>query len=134
VERLVAGDQAVFATHRAPSTVDESQSASNAIYHSYPSEGRGGPGPTWLSEGGWAGGGGGKKEFEGVGPLEGSPPARRRRAALEDGGTDERLRSEGTPSENAWPRAQPADGGCSGTETETETNQKKSPANAGLFI
>jgi hypothetical protein len=28
--------------------------------HSLPSESRGGPGPTWLSEGGWAGGGGGK--------------------------------------------------------------------------
>ena len=50
-------------------------------------------------------------EFEGVLPLECSPPARRRRAALEDGGTDERSRSEGTLSENAWPRAQLADGG-----------------------
>ena len=111
----------MLATPTASSTVDTPQSASNAIYHSYPSESRGGPGPTWLSEGGWAGGGGGKKEFEGVGPLEGSPSARRRRAALEDGGTDERLRSEGTPSENAWPRAQPADGGRSGTEMETGT-------------
>jgi len=33
------------------------------------------------------------------------------RAALEDGGTDERSRSEGTLSENAWPRAKTADGG-----------------------
>jgi hypothetical protein len=30
---------------------------------------------------------------------------------LEDGGTDERVRSEGMPSENAWPRSQTADGG-----------------------
>jgi hypothetical protein len=40
-------------------------------------------------------------EFDGVGPLECSPPARRRRAALEDGETDERVRSEGTPFFNA---------------------------------
>ena len=43
--------------------------------------------------------------------LECSPPARQRRAALEDGATDERSRSEGTLSENAWPRAKTADGG-----------------------
>ena len=29
-------------------------------FHSYLSESRGGPGPTWFSEGGWAGGGGGE--------------------------------------------------------------------------
>ena len=67
----------MVATRSAPSTVDESQSASKAIYHSYPSESRGGPGPTWLSEGGWAVGGGGKKEVEGVLLPECSPPARR---------------------------------------------------------
>ncbi len=55
--------------------------------------------------------GAGKIEDEGGGPPECSPPARQRRAALEDGGTDERLRSEGTLSENAWPRAKTADGG-----------------------
>jgi len=43
--------------------------------------------------------------------LECSPPARRRRAALEDGGTDERSRSEGTLSENAWPRSKTVAGG-----------------------
>ena len=51
--------------------------------HSYLSESRGGPGPTWLSEGGREGGGGGKIEDEGVGPPECSPPARQRRAAGE---------------------------------------------------
>jgi hypothetical protein len=56
-------------------------------------------------------------EFEGVGPLECSPPARRRRAAGEVGGTDERLLSEETLAVAAWPRAQPADGGRPGTET-----------------
>jgi len=49
--------------------------------HSLPSERRGGPGPTWLSEGGWAGGGGGKMEADGFSLLECSPPARRRRAS-----------------------------------------------------
>ena len=43
--------------------------------------------------------------------ARGSPPARQRRAALEDGGTDERSRSEGAPSENAWPRANARGGG-----------------------
>jgi hypothetical protein len=52
------GNQVFFATQSVSSTVDEPQSASKAIYHSLPSESRGGPGPTWLSEGGWAGGGG----------------------------------------------------------------------------
>ena len=41
----------------------------------------------------------------------------RETAALEDGGTEERLRSEGTPSENAWLRSETADGGRPGTET-----------------
>jgi len=62
------------------STVGTQQSASDAIYHSYLSESRGGPGPTWLSEGGWVGGGGEEIEFDGVGQPEFSPPARRRRA------------------------------------------------------
>jgi len=66
----------VLATLSGSSTVDAPQSASKALYHSYLSESRGGPGPTWLSEGGWAGGGGGKIEVEGVGLLECSPPAR----------------------------------------------------------
>jgi len=47
-------DLAVLATRSASSTVDTPQSASNAIYHSYLSESRGGRSPTWLSEGGWA--------------------------------------------------------------------------------
>ena len=46
----------VLATRTASSTVNEPQSASKAIYHSLPSESRGGQSPTWLSEGGWAGG------------------------------------------------------------------------------
>ena len=92
----------------APSTP---QSASKAIDHSYLSESRGGPGPTWLFEGGWAGGGGGELEADGLPSHECSPPARQRRAALEDGGTDERLRSEGTLSENAWPRSKIVAGG-----------------------
>jgi len=63
---------------------------------------------------GRAGGGWGRKnEGRRRPPLEGSPPARQRRAALEDGGTDERLRSEGTQSENAWPRSKTAGGGRS---------------------
>jgi len=41
----------------------------------------------------------------------GSPPARRKRAADEADGSDESLLSEGASVENAWPRAQPADGG-----------------------
>ena len=80
----------MLATQSASSTVDEPQSAVKAINHSYLSESRGGPGPTWLSEGGWAGGGGGKLALEGVRAPKFSPPARRRRAALEDDGTDER--------------------------------------------
>jgi len=51
---------AVLVTRSVSSTVDTPQSASKAIYHSYLSESRGGRSPTWLSEGGWAGGGGGK--------------------------------------------------------------------------
>ena len=47
-------DLTVVATRGASSTVDAPQSASNAIYHSYPSERRGGRSPTWLSEGGRA--------------------------------------------------------------------------------
>ena len=42
----------VVVTHGVNSTIDKFQSASNAIFHSYLSESRGGPGPTWLSEGG----------------------------------------------------------------------------------
>jgi hypothetical protein len=42
-----------------------------------------------------------QETVEGVPPPECSPPARRRRAALEDGETDERVRSEGTPFFNA---------------------------------
>ena len=85
----------MLATYIASSTVDESQSASKAIYHSYLSERRGGPGPTWLSEGGWAGGGGGKMEADGVPSHKCSPPARQRRARALTGGTEERSRSEG---------------------------------------
>jgi len=47
--------------------------------------------------------GAGKKELDGVLPLECSPPARRRRAALEVDGFDESLLSEETSAENAWP-------------------------------
>ena len=47
--------------------------------------------------------------------VEGSPPARRRRAALEGDGSDESLLSEETSTENAWPRSKTADGGRSGT-------------------
>jgi hypothetical protein len=56
-KRHTHGCLGVLRTKRASSTVDNPQSASKAIYHSYLSESRGGPGPTWLSEGGWAGGG-----------------------------------------------------------------------------
>ena len=69
-EGLVARDPTVLATRGASSTVDAPQSASKAIYHSYLSESRGGLGPTWLSEGGWAGGGGGKNR------VRRRPPAR----------------------------------------------------------
>jgi hypothetical protein len=41
----------------------------------------------------------------------GSPPARRRRAALEADGSNESLLSKETSAENAWPRAKTADGG-----------------------
>ncbi len=58
--------QAVFATRSFSSTVDETQSASNQqLKHSYLSESRGGPGPTWLSEGGWAAGGHGDGDGHG---------------------------------------------------------------------
>jgi hypothetical protein len=43
--------------------------------------------------------------------LGSSPPARRRRAALEVDVSDESLLPEETSAENAWPRALPADGG-----------------------
>ena len=49
--------------------------------------------------------GAGKKAFDGVRASECCPPARQRRAALEDGETEEHLCSEGGPTENAWPRA-----------------------------
>jgi hypothetical protein len=52
----------VIVTRGLSSTVGAPQSVSKAIFHSYLSESLGGPGPTWLSEGGWAGGGGGKNE------------------------------------------------------------------------
>ena len=55
------------------------------------------------------------------------------RAALEDGGTDEHLCSEGTLSENAWPRSKTADGGRPGTETERGTRMKNAPL-AGAFF
>jgi len=55
--------------------------------------------------------GAGKKEFEGVLPLECSPPARQRRAAGEVGDTDESLLSEGVSAEAAWPRLKTVDGG-----------------------
>ena len=55
----------VVAIRSASSTVDPSQSASNAIYHSYLSESLAGRSPSWLSEGGWAGGGGGKNGVRG---------------------------------------------------------------------
>jgi len=58
---------------------------------------------------------------EGAALLEGSPPARQRRAAGEVDGSDESLLSEETSAENAWPRSQTADGGRPGTGTETET-------------
>jgi len=61
-EGFIAGDQTVLVTRSASSTVGTLQSTSTAIFHSYLSESRGGRSPTWLSEGGWAGGGGGKKE------------------------------------------------------------------------
>ena len=46
VMRLCARNPAVVATQHVYSTVDTPQSASKAIYHSYLSESRGGPGPT----------------------------------------------------------------------------------------
>ena len=113
------GNLALLATRSASSTVDKPQSATKAIFHSYLSESLAGRSPSWLSEGGWAGGGGGELEFESDPPLRFSPPSRRRRVAISDGGTDERLCSEGTPSEIAWPRALPADGG--------RTRRKKRP-------
>ena len=39
------------------------------------------------------------------------PPTRRSRVAYEVGAIDERLRSEGGPAEEAWPRSQIAAGG-----------------------
>jgi hypothetical protein len=51
--RHAYGRPVVLATRNSSSTVDTPQSASKAIYHSYPSESRGGRSPTWLSEGGW---------------------------------------------------------------------------------
>jgi hypothetical protein len=50
-------------------------------------------------------------EVEGVRPLECSPPARRWRAAVEAGGSDESLLSEETSAEDAWPWSKTADGG-----------------------
>ena len=55
--------------------------------------------------------GAGKKALDVVRAPECSPPARQRRAALEDGGTEEHSCSEGAPTENAWPRSKTADGG-----------------------
>jgi len=53
-----------------------------------------------FSEGGWAGGGGGKY-CERQPDSTRRPPARRTRAAVEDVATDERSRSEGAATENA---------------------------------
>ena len=70
-------------------------------------------------------------KFEGIGPPECSPPARRRRAALEADGSDESLLSEETSAENARPRAMPAAaGGPSGTGTGTK-NKKRPPVVGG---
>ena len=55
----------------------------------------------------------------GAASLGCSPPARRRRAAVEVGATDKRLRLEGAATSTAWPRARPADGGRPGTEMGT---------------
>jgi len=49
--------------------------------------------------------------LDGALPLERSPPARQRRAALEVGDFDESVLSEETAAENAWPRSKTADGG-----------------------
>ena len=95
--------------------------------HSLPSERRGGPGPSRLSEGGGAGGGGGEKEVEGVPTHDRSPPARSRRAAVEADGTDESLLSEGASAEAAWPRSQTVDGGRPGTETGSGSGQGRVP-------
>ena len=113
----------MLATRISSSTVDTPQSASKAIYHSYPSESLAGRSPSWLSEGGWAGSGGGKMEADSVSPLEGSPPARLRRAADEAAGSDESLLSEETAAEVAWPRSTTADGG--------RARRKKWPPEAG---
>ena len=73
-------DLDVPATRIASSTADTPQSATKTIYHSYLSERRGGRSPRGFPRAGGRGVGAGKKEFEGVPPLECSPPARRRRS------------------------------------------------------
>ena len=65
---------------------------------------------------GRVGGGWGRdSSLRGCSGPPGCPPARRRRAALEVGDSDERLRSEETAAENALPRAY-ARGGRHGHE------------------
>ncbi len=68
--------QAVLVTRSVNSTVDIFQSVSNATFHSYLSESRGGPGNVTFRGREGGGVGAGKKEFEGVNPPECSPPAR----------------------------------------------------------
>jgi hypothetical protein len=52
---------------------------------------------------------------------------------LEVYGSDERLHSEETSTENAWPRSKTADGGRPGTETERGTRMKNAPL-TGAFV
>jgi len=114
------GNLTVLATRDASSTVDTLQSASNAIYHSYLSERLGGRSPTWLSEGGWAGGGGGKRSSK---ASRRSNVARRRAKGAQrvrSSATDERLRLEGAATEAAWPRSRDR-GRRADTETEVRT-------------
>ena len=101
----------MLVTQNASSTVGKPQSVSKAIFHSYPRKGAAGSARRGFPRAGGWGVGAGKKEFEGVGPLDCSPPARRRRAAGEGDGSDESLLSEETLAEAAWPRSQTADGG-----------------------
>jgi len=114
------GNLTVLATRDASSTVDTLQSTSNAIYHSYLSERLGGRSPTWLSEGGWAGGGGGKRSSK---ASRRSNVARRRAKGAQrarSNATDESLLSEGASAEAAWPRSNDR-GRRAGTETEVRT-------------
>ena len=91
-------------------------------------KGAAGPARRGFPRAGGRGVGAGKNEFEGVPPLECSPPARRRRARALTGATEKRVRSEGVQVSDRGRGRRPWPAGVSGTGSgtgSTRMRQKK---------